>query len=68
MIDIKINIKDKQKSIAITGHAEYDEHGKDIVCASVSTIFQLAIMGLSALAEQFPNHIKITEVYNEKQD
>lgn len=33
---IKINIsKDK---IKITGHAMYDDYGKDIVCASVSSI------------------------------
>jgi uncharacterized protein YsxB (DUF464 family) len=36
---IKINIErdnDKIKKIIITGHANYDESGKDIVCAAVS--------------------------------
>lgn len=33
---IKVNIKEKE--IIITGHADYDEYGKDIVCASVSSI------------------------------
>jgi uncharacterized protein YsxB (DUF464 family) len=33
---IKVNIK--QNTIIITGHAGYDEYGKDIVCASVSSI------------------------------
>lgn len=33
---IKISIKEKQ--IIIKGHANYDELGKDIVCASVSSI------------------------------
>lgn len=32
---IKISIKEKQ--IIIKGHANYDELGKDIVCASVSS-------------------------------
>ena len=33
---IKVNIKEKQ--IVIKGHANYDELGKDIVCASVSSM------------------------------
>ena len=33
---IKVIISDKQ--IKITGHAMYDDYGKDIVCASVSSI------------------------------
>ena len=33
---IKVNIKNN--IIIITGHAEYDDFGKDIVCASVSSI------------------------------
>jgi len=38
---IKINLKynnDLIESISITGHAGYDIYGKDIVCASVSSI------------------------------
>lgn len=34
MIKVKIN----NNKIEITGHANYDEYGKDIVCASVSSI------------------------------
>ena len=34
MIKVKIN----KDNIVITGHANYDEYGKDIVCASVSSI------------------------------
>ena len=33
---IKVNIEDKL--ITIKGHANYDDKGKDIVCASVSSI------------------------------
>lgn len=33
---IKVNIK--QNRVIITGHAGYDGYGKDIVCASVSSI------------------------------
>lgn len=38
---IKVNLKrinEKTKSVSITGHALYDDYGKDIVCASVSSI------------------------------
>ena len=61
MINININTKDNKKYISIEGHAEYDEYGKDIVCASVSTIFQLAVMGLRVLSKQYPDHININE-------
>jgi hypothetical protein len=39
MIKIKINKeKDLISKIEIKGHSLYDEYGKDIVCASVSTM------------------------------
>ena len=39
MIKIKINYdNDFIKDFKISGHALYDVHGKDIVCASVSSI------------------------------
>lgn len=39
MIKVKIN-RDNEKivSVYITGHSNYDEYGKDIVCAAVSSI------------------------------
>ena len=43
----------------IDGHAEYDDYGNDIVCASVSTILQLAKMGLTVLAQQYHEFITI---------
>jgi len=45
----------------VKGHAQYEGYGKDIVCASVSTIVQLAQMGLRVLAKQYPAHIVIIE-------
>lgn len=39
MIKIKINYDDSFiKDFKVSGHALYDEYGKDIVCASVSSI------------------------------
>lgn len=33
-----IKVKVKPDEITIVGHANYDEHGRDIVCSSVSSI------------------------------
>lgn len=43
---IKISIQDD--SIVINGHAMFDDYGKDIVCASVSSI---AITTINAIVE-----------------
>lgn len=34
------------KGFSVSGHANYEEHGRDIVCAGVSAIVQTAILGL----------------------
>ena len=62
MIEIKINKSGNVKSVSLEGHADYAEHGSDIVCASVSTIFEVMTMGLILLAEQYPENIKIKEI------
>ena len=56
---IKVNIKDNE--IAISGHANYDEYGKDIVCASVSS---LVISTVNAILKFDENAIS----YQEKKD
>ena len=39
MIKIQINkTNNKYSSLIVSGHSNYDEHGKDIVCAGVSAI------------------------------
>ena len=39
MIKIQINkTNNKYSSLVVSGHSNYDEHGKDIVCAGVSAI------------------------------
>jgi len=39
MIKVKINYKDDFiNGFKVTGHANYDDYGKDIVCSSVSSI------------------------------
>ena len=39
MIKVKINLD----NIHISGHAEFDDYGKDIVCASVSSIVTTSV-------------------------
>ena len=47
MIKIQINkTNNKYSSFIVSGHSNYDEHGKDIVCAGVSAI---VTGGLNAL-------------------
>ena len=36
----------------MSGHAGYDEHGYDIVCAAVSVLSATAILGLTKIAKQ----------------
>ena len=49
---IKVNIKnknDKVYEIVVKGHAGYDNYGKDIVCAAVSTMMITAINNIISL-------------------
>ena len=45
---IKINIKNNDE-IIISGHSGYDKSGKDIVCASVSSIAITTINGILSI-------------------
>ena len=52
---VKVTIKrekDKIKSILVSGHAEYDVEGKDIVCAGVSSLVYAAINSFDSIEEQ----------------
>ena len=50
MINVKIEKENaKYKKIAILGHAMYDDNGKDIVCAAVSSIVTTTVNGILAL-------------------
>lgn len=43
-----IKVKVLKKSISISGHANYDDYGKDIVCASVSSIVMCSVEAISS--------------------
>ena len=53
---IKISIKEDE--ILINGHAMFDDYGKDIVCASVSSI---AITTINAIVEFDNTSIEVRE-------
>lgn len=42
-----IKIKVEKDIISITGHANFDDYGKDIVCAAVSSIIMTSIEGIA---------------------
>lgn len=48
---IVVNIKN-DKEIVISGHALYDQFGKDIVCAAVSSIVTTTINGILSIDDQ----------------
>ena len=42
-----IKVKVTEKNISILGHANYDDYGKDIVCAAVSSIVMCSVEAIS---------------------
>ena len=57
---IKVELKDNL--ITIKGHAGYDDKGKDIVCASVSSI---VITTINGIIEIDPDAIEYSDLDNE---
>ncbi|MGA8576106.1 MAG: ribosomal-processing cysteine protease Prp [Candidatus Cybelea sp.] len=43
--------RDRVSGFSARGHADYERHGKDIVCAAVSAVLQAAQLGLTAYAK-----------------
>ena len=67
MIEIKYTNNGNAGCIEITGHANYAEYGKDIVCCAVSTLSQTLIASIEKLEPEAditynmqPGFIKIT--------
>lgn len=75
MIDVTLLIKkEKRLGFAIKGHANFDQHGYDIVCAAVSILSYTAVNTLDYYEVQFDffdddNEMKISlENPNEKSE
>lgn len=59
MIKIKIDYNDNYiKNIKVSGHANYDVHGKDIVCASVSS---MVITSVNLAMKYNVSSVKVTQ-------
>ena len=57
MIKVKVlKENDFYKEIIITGHANYDSYGKDIVCSSVSSIVITTINAIISLDKDAINY------------
>jgi len=46
-----IKVEVTKKDISITGHAMYDDYGKDIVCAAVSSIVMTSVESIASIKE-----------------
>ena len=58
MINVKIEKENaKYKKITVLGHAMYDDYGKDIVCAAVSSITTTTVNGILALNKNSLSYI-----------
>ena len=55
MIKVKVLGKNKIDSISISGHADYEEYGKDIVCSSVSSIVTTTVNGIYEIDKEYLN-------------
>lgn len=60
MINIKFENKDDMYKLSVSGHAGYDEKGKDIVCAAVSILFYTLCETLSNMDEALKD---VTEIH-----
>ena len=67
-----IKVKISNKKIIITGHADYADYGKDIVCASVSSIVITSINAClridqnSIIYKEEPNKLTIETISDDK--
>ena len=61
---IKVNYNDNV--IKISGHAGFNDYGKDIVCASVSSIIYTTVNGVLNLNENAIKFIDSTDITIEK--
>lgn len=47
-----IKVKVEKRNISITGHAGYDDYGKDIVCAAVSSVVLCSVEAIAAFDKE----------------
>jgi len=47
-----IKVEVTKKNISILGHANYDDYGKDIVCAAVSSVVLTSVEGIASINDK----------------
>ena len=60
---IKVNIKGNIDEIKVSGHANYDLYGKDIVCASVSSILITSVNAIVRIDDKSIDYNELDGVY-----
>ena len=58
-----ITITRTPDTITVCGHAGYAPHGQDIVCASISSLFQTLIYSLMELTEDEIDHRQMEDIH-----
>lgn len=58
MITIKLqyDVDQQMNGFEISGHADFDDAGYDIVCAAVSVLSETALLGLLKYAKQYVHY------------
>lgn len=58
MIKVNVLVSDKVKKIIISGHANYDEYGKDIVCSATSSIVITSVNAILSFDDSYIEYIE----------
>ena len=66
MIKVNILVDKNIKEIKITGHAGYDEYGKDIVCSSASSIVITSVNAIITFDEGYIDYFEETDKFTIK--
>ena len=59
---IEVTFKPNEMKLTVGGHAEYDEKGKDIICAAVSILFYTLSDSLKKSEMMLKKNSLVTEV------
>ncbi|MCD6450261.1 MAG: ribosomal-processing cysteine protease Prp [Thermotogaceae bacterium] len=63
-----IKVRFCENEIIIEGHADFDEYGKDIVCAAVSSMVQYAAYVLKTNGAELEKREGFLKIFNIKND
>lgn len=55
---IKVNVYGKNDKVELLGHALFDEYGKDIVCAGVSSVVTTTINAILTFNKDYISYLK----------